>query len=118
MKQFVAAAIMGLALFGVAQAEEHFIRGSDGTFEIDPQQAYEFLHDAYSEKRIADNAYDVLINKRRGPCYDAVIHMVTYYDDGDGDVTKYCYKPDLESDSAAAGERPVQSPELPAVPPS
>ncbi|MCT6837105.1 MAG: hypothetical protein M3036_05565 [Bifidobacteriales bacterium] len=117
MMRLLVVVMAGLALFGVARAEERFVRGSDGTFMVDPQRAYEFLHAAYSEKRIADNAYDVLINKRRGPCYDAVIHMFTYYDDGGGNVTKYCYKPDLESDNAVTGEHPAYAPALPAVPP-
>ncbi len=118
MKRLVMGIAVGLALSGVARADEHFMRGDDGTFSVDPQRAYEFLHDAYSEKRVADNAYDVFINKRRGPCYDAVIHMFTYYDDGDGNVKKYCYRPDLDSDNAVAGDRPVYHSGSPAVPPS
>lgn len=98
-------AAMALTLSGVAQAEEAtYLRNDNGSFAIDPQQAYEFLHKAYSSKRIADNAYDVLINKRRGNCYDAVVHMFRYFDDGPGNVAKYCYKPDLASDNAVTEE--------------
>lgn len=102
MKYLMLCAAMVLALPEVAHAGANYVRNEKGSFAIDPQKANEFLHHAYSDKRVADNAYDVLINKRRGNCYDAVVHVFRYYDDGNGNVEKYCYKPDLDSDNAVA----------------
>lgn len=110
MKYPVLCALMVLALPGAAQAGANYVRNDQGSFAIDPQKANEFLHHAYSDKRVADNAYDVLINKRRGNCYDAVVHLFRYYDDGAGNVEKYCYKPDLDSDNAVAPPPAVNHP--------
>lgn len=105
VKRLVLCAVMALALSGGAQAEEAtYLRNDNGSFAIDPHQAYEFLHKAYSSRRIADNAYDVLMNRRRGNCYDAVIHLFRYFDDGAGNVVKYCYRPDLADDHAVTEE--------------
>ncbi|MCX8667432.1 hypothetical protein J3T99_07390 [Acetobacteraceae bacterium B3987] len=100
MKHLVLFVVLALAFSSIARAEAVYLRNEDGSFTVDPSKADEFLHKAYSNKRIADNAYDVLINKRRGNCYDAVIHLLRYFDDGPGNVPKYCYKPDLASDEA------------------
>ncbi|CDG32717.1 MULTISPECIES: hypothetical protein [Acetobacteraceae] len=104
MKHLVLCAVFALALPGVARAEAVYLKNEDGSFAIDPPKLYEFLHKAYSSKRVADNAYDVLINKRRGNCYDAVVHVLRYFDDGPGNVPKYCYRPDLASDDAVTDE--------------
>lgn len=104
MKHLVLCTVFALALPGVARAEAVYLKNEDGSFAIDPPKLYEFLHKAYSSKRVADNAYDVLINKRRGNCYDAVVHVLRYFDDGPGNVPKYCYRPDLASDDAVTDE--------------
>lgn len=104
MKHLVLCAVFALALPGVARAEAVYLKNEDGSFAMDPPKLYEFLHKAYSSKRVADNAYDVLINKRRGNCYDAVVHVLRYFDDGPGNVPKYCYRPDLASDDAVTDE--------------
>lgn len=112
VKRLVLCAVVMLSLSGIARAGEAvYLRNEDGSFALDPQRANEFLHKAYSSRRIADNAYDVLINKRRGNCYDAVIHLLRYFDDGPGNVVKYCYKPDVVSDNAVVEEpRGLQTP--------